>query len=77
MVKLAGLNWTFPNLVRLEISQYFMCNDGVVFGMSRSCNSLEKLVLAGCHSICTDGIFLLIFYEIICFYYLLLTLKCS
>jgi hypothetical protein len=56
MVKLAGLNWAFPNLVRLEISQYFMANDGILHAMSRNCPLLEKLVLSGCHTICTDGI---------------------
>lgn len=55
IVKLAGLNWVFPNLVRLEISYYFMANDGVIYAMARSCPNLEKLVLAGCHSIGTDG----------------------
>lgn len=57
MVKLAGLNWEFPKLVRLEVAQYFQANDGILYALARNCASLEKLVLAGCHSICTDGIY--------------------
>ena len=55
MAKLAGLNWTFPNLVRLEVSHYFMANDGILYSLARNCPLLQRLVLAGCHSICTDG----------------------
>jgi hypothetical protein len=56
MVKLSGLTWDFPYLERLEVAQYFVANDGILYSLARNCPSLQKLVLAGCHSICTDGI---------------------
>ena len=54
-IEVAGLRWEIPHLVRLEVAQYFVADDGILYSLARNCPLLQKLVLSGCHSVCTDG----------------------
>ncbi len=56
MVDLPIIEWAFPALRKLEISQNVMADNEFLEAVSMHCRNLEEVVLYGCQKI-YDGIF--------------------